>query len=124
VPPWDLLPFSADIALCQRARFHLQIDFSVNVGRIQRYMSKPSTNGIDIDASTQQMTGSRMSKCVGANTLLCDGWCLGPRLQRVARHKCVNAKASDRLAAPIEEDPFIWSTLSDQRIKSLYGRRS
>jgi hypothetical protein len=40
--------------------FTLQIDFGVDVGRVDGDLSEPSADGVNIDASTQQMRGGRV----------------------------------------------------------------
>ena len=55
------------LAPCQGLGFHLQIDFDVNVGRIERDMPEPGANGIDVDAGAEQVRGCGMPHVMGAD---------------------------------------------------------
>ena len=50
-----------DFALCQGLGLHLQIDFDVNVGRVERDMPEPGADGVDINASAKQVRDRGMS---------------------------------------------------------------
>ena len=40
--------------------FTLQIDFGVDVGRVDGHVSEPSADGVDIDAGAEQMRRGRV----------------------------------------------------------------
>lgn len=46
---------------------HFQVDLSVDMHGIQRNVSEPPPGGVDVNARSQQVAGSRMSNGVGAN---------------------------------------------------------
>ena len=59
---WVIPPFrvwlagaAARIAHCEGFGFGRQIGFSVNISGIHRKMTEPSSNGVDVHASTKQM---------------------------------------------------------------------
>ena len=54
---------------CQCLSLHVEIDFGVDVRRIQRDMTKPCPDRIDIDPSSQQMDRCRVANRVWANGL-------------------------------------------------------
>jgi len=49
------LPHRRHVTACQCLSLHLEIDFGVDVSRIQRDMTKPRPDRVDIDPSAQQM---------------------------------------------------------------------
>src|SRR5439155_20924293 len=49
------LPHGRHVTVCQCFRLHLEIDFGVDVGCIQRDMPQPRPDRVDIDPSAQQM---------------------------------------------------------------------
>jgi hypothetical protein len=50
-----------DFALCQGLGLRLQVDFSVDIGRVERDMSQPGADCVDIYASVKQVRGSGMA---------------------------------------------------------------
>ena len=56
-----------DLALRQRLGLHFQIDFGVNIGRVERDMPEPGADGIDVHASAEQVRGRGMANRVRAN---------------------------------------------------------
>ena len=56
-----------DLTLCQSLGFHLQIDFRVDVGRVERNMAEPRANGVDVHAGAEQVRGRRMTNRVRAD---------------------------------------------------------
>ena len=50
-----------DIAMSQCLGLHLQVHFGVDMGRIQRRVSQPAADGVDIHTSSQQMDGACVS---------------------------------------------------------------
>lgn len=110
-----------DFAPCQSPGFHLQIDFRVNVRRIQRNMPEPGANGIDIHTGAEQMCGRRMSNAVRANPLCHQRGHLGLEAARVTFHQGVNAEASYGMSATIEKCTRCRRTIYDERLKFLNG---
>lgn len=53
--------------MLQNLCFPLQINFSINVGCIDRDMAQPSANGVDIDSGAKGVGGRRMPDGVGAD---------------------------------------------------------
>ena len=51
-----LLP-RGDLALRKRSRLALEVDFGVDVGGVERCMSKPGSHGVDVDARIEQVRG-------------------------------------------------------------------
>ena len=49
IPPERPLLRRRCAALRQRFRFHFQIDFCIDISGVQRHMSKPGADGIDVD---------------------------------------------------------------------------
>ena len=43
----------ADVAFRERPGFHLQVDLGVNIGCVNRDMSQPRPNRVDVDTGTQ-----------------------------------------------------------------------
>ena len=39
-------------------RLHLKVDLRVYIGRLQRNMTQPRADGVDVDAATKQMNGA------------------------------------------------------------------
>jgi hypothetical protein len=54
-----------DLALRQGFRLHFQVDFRIDVGRVQRNMAEPRTNGIDVYAGAEQVCRRRMTTIPG-----------------------------------------------------------
>ena len=49
---------------------HFQVDLSVDIGSIQRDMSQPGPDGVDVYAGAQQMDGSCMADGMGTYRFL------------------------------------------------------
>ena len=45
------------LALRKRSRLAHEVDFGVDVGRVERCMPKPGPHGVDVDAGIEQMRG-------------------------------------------------------------------
>jgi hypothetical protein len=54
--------------------FALQIDFGVDVGRVDGDVSEPGADGVDIDARAQQMCGRCVPDGVRADGPAKQGW--------------------------------------------------
>ena len=50
-----------NLAFGQSPGFHLEIDFCIDVGRVERNMAEPSANGVDVHAGTEQVRGRGMA---------------------------------------------------------------
>src|SRR5207247_5115724 len=85
----------------------LQVESGIAVGGFYRNMSQPRSNSVDVDPRTQQMAGRGMPQGMWADTFsLKRGHHFKGSSYR-AFDEGVDAKASDRLAARIEEDESI-----------------
>jgi hypothetical protein len=51
-PHLSFVPVPTRVTGCQRLRFHLKIDFGIDIGGIDGNMSQPRPDRVDIDAST------------------------------------------------------------------------
>jgi len=51
-PHLSFVPVPTRVTGCQRLRFHLKIDFGVDIGGVEGNMSQPGTDRIDVYAST------------------------------------------------------------------------
>jgi hypothetical protein len=51
---------SGYIAFCQGFGLHLKIHFGVDVGSVERYVSEPASDSIDIDSIAEQVNGAGM----------------------------------------------------------------
>ena len=58
--PAFALTFADDLAMLKGLVLHLKINLGVDVGRIERDMAEPSTNGIDVDPRPQEVDRCRM----------------------------------------------------------------
>ena len=48
----------ANIAFCESPGLHLEVHFSVDVGRIDRDMSEPRTDRVNVNTGAQKMDSS------------------------------------------------------------------
>src|SRR5215475_7252409 len=92
--------------MSQRLGFHLQIDFRIDVSRLERNMPEPGANRVDIHSCPKQMCRSRMTDCMRTDALVCQRGNGFRQPLRIALNHCVNAKTRYRLAATIEENSF------------------
>ena len=63
------VPFSARVTSRQRLRFHLKIDFSVDIGGVDGNMSQPRADRIDVYSCTQKVRSRRVTNRVRTNSL-------------------------------------------------------
>ena len=56
-----------NLAFCQSLGLPLQIDFCIDVGRVQRNMAEPRANGVEVHAGAEQVRGRRMANRVRAD---------------------------------------------------------
>lgn len=46
------------LAVCECGGFHLQVRFSVDIGRVERNMAEPSTDRVDVNAGAKEVGGA------------------------------------------------------------------
>ena len=87
--------------------FTLEVDFGVDVGRVNGDVAEPGTNGVDVDAGAQQMRCRGVSDGVRADGPFEQRW-MGSRSRpnMVAQHP-VDTVSGDGLSESVQEDRFI-----------------
>jgi hypothetical protein len=121
--PGPLSANGTDLALGQCVGFHLQVNFGVDIRSVQRDVSKPPSDGVEIDSSTQQVACGRMSNRMRTNAFAAHGRYPLFGLERVALDERVDSEASDRAATTIEKDQFVRRALAEQRGEFFDGQR-
>ena len=56
-----------NLARGQSLGFHLQVDFCIDVGGVERNMPEPGPNRVDVHAGTEKVGGGRVANRVRAN---------------------------------------------------------
>jgi hypothetical protein len=93
----------ADLASCERLSLHFQVHFRINICRVEREVTQPSADGVDVDACAQKMGRRRVANGMRAHP--------SARLRRHAGQGSfdvpfdhhVNPKAGDGPTTPIQE---------------------
>src|SRR5712691_8866422 len=121
VPCW--LACIGNFTLGQGLGFHLQIDFCVDVGRVERNMPEPDANGVDVHAGAEQVCGRGMSNGVGADPFCSQRGHLDLDFVGVPLDESVDAEACDGMPATIEEDTGCRGAVHDESFEFLNGTR-
>lgn len=59
----------AGVTRGQRLGFHLQINFGIDVGRIDGDVAEPRADGIDVHTGAKEMSGRRVADSMWADAL-------------------------------------------------------
>ena len=92
------------LALGQSLGLHLQIDFCIDVGGIDRNVSEPSPNRVDGHAGTEKMGSGRVANRVRADPLCRQRRHPNQGLANVPFDERVDAETGDGVTTAIEED--------------------
>src|SRR6516162_444560 len=119
VPPsnrtWSLSP--CQCRQCQLFRFKVRL--GIDVGRIERHMSEPSTDRIDINARLQKMAGGRVSDDVRTDPLSLKRRHRRSQLCNIALNERVNTVTRQRLAATVHENVRLGRTFTGELTEML-----
>jgi hypothetical protein len=81
-----------DLTLGQSFCLHLQVDLCINVGGVERDVSEPCTDSINVHPGPKQVCGRGMPNRVRAHSLRAQRGHGDLELIHVALDKCVDAK--------------------------------
>jgi hypothetical protein len=114
-----LLAGFADVAFRECASFHLQVDLGIDIGCVDRNMSQPRPNGVDIDTGAQQMNGSCVSDSMWAN--LFGSYCryLDSNFGHVAFDHFMDSKSCNGPTATVEKNSFCGATTVDCHLQGV-----
>lgn len=93
--------------MCKHFCLPLQVNFSIDVGRVDGHVSQPCSDGVDIDTGAKQVRGGRVPNGVRADSSAKQRRMRGSSSADVVAEHRVDAMAGNRLAKPIEKDRFI-----------------
>ena len=109
-----------DLAERQRFRFHLEIDFRIDVGGGERDMSQPGANRVDVDAGPQEMRGRGVPNRVRADAFGGERGYVHLRACDVTLDQRVNPEARNGFAAAIENYQQIIGEVPEAEKASAY----
>src|SRR5690349_19454400 len=95
------------IAMCQCFRFHLQVDPGKAIGGSPGRRPKARRNGIDVEAGTNEVNRTRMSKTMRTDAVCCERWQGFGRLFDCTMNKTVDAESRGRLIEAIKEHKIL-----------------
>ena len=87
----------------QCLRFHFKIDLSVSVGSLQRDMTKPSPDGVNVDPGAEQMNGAGVTNGMGTDLFVPQRRGRKRRFGDRALYQSMNSETSYSLTTDIEE---------------------
>ncbi len=116
------LPFPARVTGSQRLGLHLKIDFGINVGGVDRNVSEPRTNGVDVDSCAQEMGCGCVADCVRAGPFPGQRWNLLGAPPRMPFDQRMDSEACHRSTVAVQENKAVLRPACDQR--SQNGHRS
>src|SRR5688572_11711752 len=96
---------------------HLKIRFRVDIRCIERDMTEPGADRVDVNAGPKQVARAGMANGMRADAFCHQSWHFGGDLPGIALHHCVNAKPGEWASAPIDKDMLGWSFLRNQCLK-------
>lgn len=118
---------SLDFAVSEGLGLHFQIDLCIDMGRVQRHVSQPAPDSVDVDTCPQQVTGSRMSDGVRTNVFVFERRQRRARLSYRSPDQGVDAKPSQRLSETVQEHPLLRTTAAYQSFEqagSIWPQRT
>ena len=92
-----------NFAGCQSFGLHFQIDLSIDIRRVQRDMTQPGTNRVDVDSGAEEVCCGRVPNRVGTHALTRDGRHRGQDPLNVSFDHRMNPEPRDWIATPVEE---------------------
>ena len=95
----------------ERSLFRGEISLGVDVGGVERHVSEPSTDGIDVYARLKEMSSCGMANDVGTDPFSLQRRYRGTQLCDIAFDECVNAITRQRLSATVHEQVRLDGTL-------------
>src|SRR5712691_4249079 len=113
--PWTST--SGYFAMSQGLGLHFQIDLRIDMGSVQRHVSQPAADSVDVNTRAKQVTGGRMSNRVRTDAF---GLERRPRRARLAYrspYQGVDAKPSQRLSETVQEHSFVRTTAAHQSLE-------
>ena len=122
-PPPLRCAWIGDLAFCQRLGLHLQIDFRIDVSRVQRNMAEPRANGVDVHPSAEQVRCRRMANRVRADPFCRQRGHFDLDLADVAFDQGVNAETCNGMTAAIEKNARLWRAVRDEIFEFSQGAR-
>ena len=91
------------VGVIQHLRFTFQIDFGIDVGGIDGYVTEPGADGVDVHAGAEKVRGSGMPNDVRANLFVRERRASDGSLGNIFADEAMNAVAGDSLAAVIQK---------------------
>ena len=107
----------------KRSGFHLQVDFSVNVCRVQRDVTQPSANRVDIDTGAEKMHGRGVPNRVDADAFAGYRWGSQCGRRDISPDEVVYSEASHRLLSSVQEDSLIGRPPPNQLLQNVICER-
>ena len=89
--------------MIQHLRFTFQIDFGIDVGGVDGYMTEPGADGVDVHAGAEQVSGGGMPNDVRTNAFVRKRRASGGGLGNIFTDQAMNAVAGDSLSAMVQE---------------------
>src|SRR6516164_249326 len=83
--------------------FRGKVGLGVDIGGIERHVSEPRTDCIDVDARLKKMSGGRMANDVGTDPFSLQGRDRGTQPFDIAFNERMNAITRQRLSATVHE---------------------
>src|ERR1039457_1878833 len=108
-----------DIAMSQGFGLHFQINLRIDMRGVQRDVSQPTADGIDVDACTQQMDGTCVPHGVRTDSFLFEGRHFCARLDQRPLHEVIDAKPGERLTKAVQKHSFMRGTATHQGFEHL-----
>ena len=113
--PWGRT--ARNIAVCECLGLHFQIDLCIDMSCVQRHVSKPAADSVDVDTCAEQVAGSRMS-----NRMRTDAFGFERRHRRAglshrSPYQSVDAKPCQRLPEAVQEHSFVRTTVADETLE-------
>lgn len=108
---------SGNIDACQRSSFHFQVNFGVYIRRVQRDMSQPSPDRIDVDTAARHMDSCRVANVVRAYPFGLHRWNLTACHFSIVRDETVDTESRHLLVRSAEKDELIGTPPNNQLIE-------
>ena len=113
--PWASARWN--VAVSESLGLHFQIDLCVYMSRVQRHVSEPATDRVDVNTCTEQVTGSRMSNRMRTDVFGFERRHRRARLPHHSSHQGVDTKPSQRLSETVQKHSFVRATAAHQSLK-------